>query len=70
MELRAECEPVGALVHDRFDHAIRAFRRVVYGVYRYSGPGGSLARTLGAGSMVFWVLAMLVGYLLISLAGS
>jgi len=50
--------------------AVRAFHRVVYGIYRYSGPGGSLARTLGAGSMVFWVLAMLVGYLLISLARS
>lgn len=49
---------------------IRAFHRVVHGIYRYSGPGGSLARTLGAGSMVFWVLAMLVGYLLISLAGA
>ncbi|MGI9510922.1 MAG: Na(+)/H(+) antiporter subunit D [Geminicoccaceae bacterium] len=49
---------------------IRAFRRFVSEVYRYSGPGGSLARTVGAGSMVFWVLAMLVGYLLISLAGA
>ena len=50
--------------------AIRSFQRIVAGFYRHSGPGGSLARTLGAGSMVFWVLAMLVGYLLISLAGS
>ena len=50
--------------------AIRTFHRVVAEFYRHSGPGGSLARTLGAGSMVFWVLAMLAGYLLISLAGS
>ncbi len=50
--------------------AIRTFDRVVAEFYRHSGPGGSLARTLGAGSMVFWVLAMLAGYLLISLAGS
>lgn len=49
---------------------IRACHRVIAGIYRYSGPGGSLARTLGTGSMVFWVLTMLVGYLLISLAGS
>lgn len=49
-------------------HTIRSLQRIVASVYRYSGPGGSLARALGAGSMVFWVLAMLVGYLLISLA--
>ncbi|MGI9500004.1 MAG: Na(+)/H(+) antiporter subunit D [Geminicoccaceae bacterium] len=49
---------------------IWAFRRAVAGIYRHTGPGGSLARTLGPGSMVFWVLTMLVGYLLISLAGS
>ncbi|MGI9484360.1 MAG: Na(+)/H(+) antiporter subunit D [Geminicoccaceae bacterium] len=56
------------------DHAIRqsvirVCHRVVAGIYRYSGPGGSLARSLGTGSMVFWVLTMLAGYLLISLAG-
>ena len=60
-------QPVDQSVRQAF---IRAFQRVVYGIYRYSGPGGSLARALGAGSMVFWVLTMLVGYLLISLAGS
>lgn len=48
---------------------IRAVYRLVEEVYRYSGPGGSLARALSAGSMVFWVMAMLVGYLLISLLG-
>jgi multicomponent Na+:H+ antiporter subunit D len=51
------------------DVAHQTFRRSVAGLYRYYGPGGSLARTLGAGGMVFWVLAMLAGYLLISLMG-
>ena len=49
---------------------LRTFHRFVAGVYRHSGPGGALARALGAGSMVFWVLTMLAGYLLISLGGS
>ena len=47
----------------------RAFRRIVAGIYRHSGPGGALANTLGAGGMVFWVLTMLALYLLLSLAG-
>lgn len=45
----------------------RKLHRFVRGIYHYSGPGGSLARTLGTGRMAFWVLTMLVGYLLISL---
>ncbi len=51
------------------DHALRLFRQIVGEIYRHSGPGGTLARALGPGSMVFWVLAMLAGYLVISLAG-
>ena len=50
--------------------ALRTLHRIVAGFYRHSGPGGSLARTLGTGSMVLWVLAMLAAYLLISLAGA
>ena len=62
-------------VFQPIDNAIRqgliqTFRSIVAGIYRSSGPGGSLARTLGTGSMVLWVLTMLLGYLLISLAGS
>lgn len=60
-------QPVDKAIRDGF---IGAFQAVVAAIYRSSGPGGSLARTLGPGSMVFWVLTMLVGYLLISLAGS
>lgn len=48
--------------------ALHAASRVVAALYRWSGPGGSLARALGVGSMAIWILTMLVGYLLISLA--
>ena len=48
---------------------LRGFRRVVDQIYRHHGPAGALARTVGAGNMVFWVVAMLAGYLLISLSG-
>lgn len=60
-------KPIDQLVRRGF---VRAFQRVVAEIYRYSGPGGSLARSLGTGSMVYWVLVMLVGYLLISLGGA
>jgi multicomponent Na+:H+ antiporter subunit D len=46
---------------------LRAFRYVVGHIYRHHGPDGALARSVGAGSMVFWVVAMLAGYLVISL---
>jgi len=49
--------------------SMQLLRQVVGKIYRYSGPAGSLGRTLGSGSMVFWVLMVLFGYLLISLAG-
>ena len=45
------------------------FRRVVDQVYRHHGPAGALGRSVGAGSMAFWVVAMLAGYLVIALAG-
>jgi multicomponent Na+:H+ antiporter subunit D len=46
---------------------LRLVRYVVDHVYRHHGPSGALARSVGAGSMVFWVVAMLAGYLVISL---
>jgi len=46
---------------------LRLFRYIVNHIYRHHGPAGALARSVGAGSMVFWVVAMLAGYLLISL---
>ncbi len=44
------------------------FRTIVNHIYRHHGPEGALARSVGSGSMVFWVVAMLAGYLVISLA--
>ena len=46
---------------------LRLIRTIVNHVYRHHGPGGALARSVGTGSMVFWAVAMLAGYLLISL---
>jgi len=46
---------------------LRLFRTIVNHIYRHHGPEGALARSVGAGSMVFWVVAMLAGYLVISL---
>jgi multicomponent Na+:H+ antiporter subunit D len=48
---------------------LKLFRRVVDQIYRHHGPAGALARSVGAGSMVFWVVAMLAAYLVIALAG-
>ena len=45
---------------------LQAVRRTFDQIYRHHGPAGVLGRTVGAGSMVFWVVAMLVTYLLIS----
>lgn len=50
-------------------YVMRLFHRGVTQIYRHHGPGSSLARSLGAGSMVFWVLAMLAAYLVVSLGG-
>ncbi len=44
------------------------YRTIVNHIYRHHGPEGALARSVGSGSMVFWVVAMLAGYLVISLA--
>ena len=60
-------QPIDRAVRDLL---LRVVRQIVGGIYRYSGPDGSLGRTLSAGGMVFWVLTMLFVYLLISLAGS
>jgi multicomponent Na+:H+ antiporter subunit D len=46
---------------------LRLFRTIVNHIYRHHGPEGALARSVGAGSMVLWVVAMLAGYLVISL---
>ena len=47
--------------------ARRAFRYIVSHIYRHHGPEGALARSVGTGSMVFWVVAVLAAYLVLSL---
>jgi multicomponent Na+:H+ antiporter subunit D len=46
---------------------LRLFRFVVDHIHNHHGPSGALARTVGAGNMVFWAVTMLAGYLVISL---
>lgn len=41
-----------------------ALARLLRLVHRHHGPAGVLARTVSAGSMVFWVVFMLAGYLI------
>ena len=36
--------------------------RVIAGVFRHHGPEGALARSVQAGSMVFWVIVLLGAY--------
>jgi multicomponent Na+:H+ antiporter subunit D len=47
--------------------ALGAVGDVLDQIYRHYGPGGALARSVGLGNMVFWVMVMLAGYLVISL---
>ncbi len=52
------------------DHALRgAFldtvNRIVLGVFQYVGPRGVLARSITAGYMVFWAVALLAVYLVL-----
>ena len=56
--------PVDRRVRDAF---LRAFRYVVSHIYRHHGPTGALARSVGTGSMVFWMVAILGAYLVLSL---
>lgn len=50
--------------------AIELLNACIAGIYSLSSERGSFAKSIGTGSMVFWVLTMLVAYLLISLAGA
>jgi multicomponent Na+:H+ antiporter subunit D len=55
-----------ARLRDRLEAlARRQLDRFLDLVLRYHGPNGVLARTLTAGDMVFWAIALLVVYLLI-----
>jgi len=46
---------------------LAGINRIVDGTHRYLGPRGVLARTIQAGSMVYWAVALLVVYLLLYL---
>ncbi len=50
--------------------ALALLNSCIAGIYSLSSERGSFAKSIGTGSMVFWVLTMLVAYLLISLAGA
>jgi multicomponent Na+:H+ antiporter subunit D len=67
--VRAFVRVFGPIDQGAREGVLRAFRRVVGQIYRHHGPAGALARTVSAGNMVFWVVAMLAGYLVISLSG-
>jgi Formate hydrogenlyase subunit 3/Multisubunit Na+/H+ antiporter, MnhD subunit len=45
--------------------AVGTFAAIVHQVRRHHGPDGLLARTVSAGSMVFWVVFVLAGYLIV-----
>jgi len=51
------------------DWALGAASWMITGVRRLCGPGNALARTEHAGTMVFWMIVILVGYLIATLAG-
>ena len=54
------------------DRAIRqtflgSLNKVIAGVYQYIGPKGVMARSMTAGTMVFWVITLLAVYLVLFL---
>ena len=46
---------------------IRVINNVINGAFQYVGPKGVLARTLPAGAMMFWAVALLAGFLVVYL---
>ena len=46
---------------------IGVINKVINGAFQYVGPKGVLARTLPAGAMVFWAIALLAGFLVVYL---
>ncbi len=62
--LMATFSPVDKELRNNF---IGAINKVINGAFQYVGPKGVLARTLPAGAMVFWAVALLAGYLVVYL---
>ena len=46
---------------------IGVLNKVINGAFQYVGPKGVLARTLPAGAMMFWAVALLAGFLVVYL---
>ncbi len=46
---------------------IGIINKAINGAFQYVGPKGVLARTLPAGTMVFWAVALLAGFLVVYL---
>ena len=46
---------------------LRQLGSIINGVFQHAGPRGTLARSLGAGSMVFWAITVLAVYLVMYL---
>ena len=58
--LVATFSPVDKKLRNTF---IGVINKAINGAYQYVGPKGVLARTLPAGAMVFWAVALLAGFL-------
>jgi hypothetical protein len=46
---------------------IGVINKVINGAFQFVGPKGVLARTLPAGAMMFWAVALLAGFLVVYL---
>jgi multicomponent Na+:H+ antiporter subunit D len=62
--LVATFSPVDKQLRNTF---IGVINKVINGAFQYVGPKGVLARTHPAGSMVFWAVALLAGFLVLYL---
>ncbi len=62
--LVATFSPVDKKLRNTF---IGVINKAINGAYQYVGPKGVLARTLPAGAMVFWAVALLAGFLVLYL---
>ena len=58
--LVATFSPVDKKLRNTF---IGVINKAINGAYQYVGPKGVVARTLPAGAMVFWAVALLAGFL-------
>jgi hypothetical protein len=57
--------PLDLLIRDAF---VGAVGKLIAGTSRHLGPDGILSKTIQAGAMVYWAVALLVVYLVLYLA--